>query len=111
MSISKQLFCNFGCAEITFTQQYKEKTRFFFVLLSFFLTLAAPKLLSLGNTKKKLRFFFVLLSFFLTLAAPKLLSLGNTKKKLRFFFVLLSFFRNFAKQMRRINPTQAKGDF
>ena len=66
-------------------------------LSAFFVTLAAQKLLSLGNTKKKLRFFFVLLSFFRTLATPKLLSLGNTKKKLRFFFVLLSFFRNFAR--------------
>ena len=33
---------------------------------------------------------------FVTVASPKLLSLGNTKKKLCSFFVLLSFFRNFA---------------
>ena len=38
--------------------------------------------------------------FFITLAAPKLLSPGSTKKKIRFSFVLLSFFRNFAQNKK-----------
>ncbi len=44
--------------------------------------------------------------FFVTLAAPKLLSFGSTKKKLHFFFVLLSFFRNFA-QNKKISRSES----
>ena len=48
------------------------------------------------GTAKKRRFFFCFaLDFFVTLALPKLLALGNVKKNC-FPFAFLSFFRNFA---------------
>ena len=52
------LFRNSGCAEVTFRSETKEKSIFLCVSLTYFVTLAAPKLLPFDNKNKKLHLLF-----------------------------------------------------
>ena len=61
-----------------------------------FVTVAAPKLLTLGKRKKKQVFLSFCARLFVPLAAPKLLTLGKMKEKQCFPFIFRSFIRNFA---------------
>ncbi len=71
-----------------------------FVLCSFFVPLASPKVLTFDNKNENRAFHFVLCSFFVPLASPKVLTFDNKNENRAFHFVLCSLNRTFAPKLK-----------
>ena len=118
----QSLLRNFGFTEVTPSRNRKERRCILWLFARFFVTLASPKLLSLGKAQTSLTSsnfvttqqrkilslcfrcskVWLFARFFVTLTPSKLLSLGKAQTSLAF----RSFIRNFAPNFNKNKKPQ-----